>query len=82
MIFKEDMSILDVAKKFRDFNFLFIIESASSVGLMDSRHSSLVFIGGVLLSIEITEVFTTIRLELVRRLITRDSSRLSSLDFE
>ncbi len=74
------MSILDIAKKFKDFNFLSIIKSVSFVSPMNSRRDNLVFIEGVLLSIEIAEIPTTIKLELIRRLITRDNSRLSNLD--
>jgi len=75
------VSILDIAKKFKDFNPLSIIESVSSVDPIDSRRNNLIFIRGILLLIEIAEVFIIIRLKLVRRLITRDSSRLSNLNF-
>ncbi len=80
MVFKEGVSILDIAKKLRDLNPLSIVESASSVGPINSRRDNLVSIGGVLPSIEIAEIPTIIRPELVRRSVTRDSSRLSSLD--
>jgi len=72
--------ILDIAKKFRDFNPLPITESASSVNFIDSRRNNLISIKGILLSIKIAEVFIIIRPELVRRSVTRDNSRLSSLD--
>ena len=48
---------------------------------MDSCRGNLVFIRGVLLSIEIAEISTIIKSELVRRLVTRDNSRLFSLNF-
>ena len=80
-MFKEGVSILEVAKKLRDFNFLFIIKSAFSVGPMDSRRGSLVFIRGVCLSIKIAEILIVVGLELVRCLVTRDSSYLFSLNF-
>ncbi len=74
------MLILDIAKKLKDFNSLFIAESASSINPIDSRRGSLISIRGILPSIEIAEISTTIRPELVRRLATRDNSRLSSLN--
>ena len=75
------MLILDIAKKLRDFNFLFITESTSSINLINSRRGNLIFIRGVLLSIKIAEIPIIIRLKLARYLITRDSSRLFNLDF-
>ncbi len=74
------MSILDIAKKFRDFNFLSITKSASSIGPINNYRNNLVSIRGVLLSIKIAEVPTIIRLKLIRRSVTRDNSRLSSLN--
>jgi len=82
LIFKKNISILDIAKKLKDFNLLSIAESASSVSLIDNRRGSLVSIRGILPSIKIAEISTIIRLKLVRYLITRDSSRLSSLNPE
>ncbi len=75
------MSILDIAKKLRDLNPLSIIESVFFVGFMDSRRGSLVFIKKILSSIKIAEILIVVGLELVRCLVTRDSSYLFSLNF-
>ncbi len=77
---KKNVSILDIAKKFRDFNSLSITKSASSVSPINSRRNSLIFIREILLSIKIAEIPTAVELELIRRLVTRDSSHLSSLN--
>ena len=76
------MSILDIAKKLKNFNSLSITKSASSVNPINSRRSNLISIKKVLPSIEIAEVPITIKPELIHRSITRDNSRLSSLDSE
>jgi len=76
------VSILDIAKKLKDFNFLFITKSISSINSINSRRDNLISIRGILLSIKIAEIPTTIKLKLIRRLITRDNSRLSSLNFK
>ncbi len=76
------MSILDIAKKLRNFNFLFITESTSSVDSINSRYNNLIFIRGILPSIKIAEISIIIKLELVYRLVIRDNSRLSSLNFK
>jgi len=75
------VSILDIAKKLRDLNPLSIIESVFFVGFMDSRRGSLVFIKKILSSIKIAEILIVVGLELVRCLVTRDSSYLFSLNF-
>ena len=77
---KKNVSILDIAKKLRDFNPLSIAESVFSVGSMDSRRGNLVFIREILSSIKIVKIPTTVKPELIRRSVTRDSSRLSSLN--
>jgi len=74
------VSILDIAKKFRDFNFLSITKSAFSVSPINNYRDSLISIREILLSIKIAEIPTIIRLELIRYLVTRDNSRLSSLN--
>ena len=76
------MSILDIAKKLRNFNFLFITESTSSVDSINSRYNNLIFIRGILPLIKIAEISIIIKLELVYRLVIRDNSRLSSLNFK
>jgi len=76
------VSILDIAKKLRNFNFLFITESTSSVDSINSRYNNLIFIRGILPSIKIAEISIIIKLELVYRLVIRDNSRLSSLNFK
>ncbi len=81
MIFKEGVSILDNAKKLRNFNFLFITKNIFSINPIDSRRDSLISIKGVLPSIKIAEVLIAIKSKLIRRLITRDNSRLFNLDF-
>jgi len=75
------VSILDNAKKLRNFNFLFITKNIFSINPIDSRRDSLISIKGVLPSIKIAEVLIAIKSKLIRRLITRDNSRLFNLDF-
>jgi len=80
LIFKKDVLIFNIAKKLRNFNFLFITENTSSINSINSCRNNLIFIKEALLSIEIAEIPIIVKLELIRRLITRDNSRLSSLN--
>ena len=43
-MFKEGVLILDIAKKLRDFNFLFIAESAFFIDPINSRRGNLISI--------------------------------------
>jgi len=81
LILKKNVLVLDIAKKLKDFNLLSITESVSSISPINSRRDKLISIGGVLPSIKIAEILTAVGPKLIRRSVTRDNSRLSSLNF-